>query len=119
VLITVAGTMLICYLSCCARKTGLEAELTQTQQQVEQLRTYQQGWYGLIGQAKDPTRLREWASTQGMVYAPAHVDHVQLSQALPPAKEASPLAPLQPPPPKLARAPADALARAPARSSQD
>jgi hypothetical protein len=117
---TVVGGVLLGFLDCCARKTALDAELAQTQRQLDQLRAYQQDWYALIGQQKDPTMLRAWAQTQGMVYAPAHVDHVQLSQALPPPeKDPSPLAALQPPPAKLARAPSDALARAPSGGSQD
>ena len=119
-LITVSGAVLIGYLSCCAHKTGLEAQLTLTQQRLDQQRTYREDWNALINKQKDPTQLRAWADTRGMVYAPAHVDHVQLSQALPPVTDKdSPLAPLQPPPSKQPRAPADALARAPVRSSQD
>ena len=117
-LITVVGGALLGFLDCCARQTGLDEELAQTRQQVDQLRAYQQNWYALIGQQKDPIKLRAWADTQGMVYAPAHVDHVQLSQALPPpAEEASPLAALQPPPATVARAPGDSLARAPTGGS--
>ena len=119
-LITAMGAVAIVFLLCCARKTQLDSQLKQTVQRVQLLRTYQQGWNAAIGQERDPAKLRSWAGGQGMVFTPAHVDHVRLSQSLPsPTAAASPLAALEPPPTKVARAPDNALARAPVGSSQD
>lgn len=115
------GAVSLVFLHCCARKTQLDSQLKQTMQRVELLRTYQQGWNTAIDGRRDPARLRDWAGGNGMVFTPARVDHVQLSRNLPElvAEEPSPLAALQPPPVKGARAPDNALARVPAGSPQD
>lgn len=119
-LITATGAVAMVFLHCCARKSLLDTELVQARRQVEQLRVYQQTWNALIAQERDPTKLRAWADTKGMVFTPARVDRVQLSQSLPPpSAAASPLAVLQPAPPGAIKAPADALARAPGGGSPE
>ncbi len=119
-LITATGAVAMLFLHCCARKSQLDMELVQARRQVEQLRVHQQTWNALIAQERDPTRLRAWADTKGMVFTPARVDRVQLSQSLPPPSAAnSPLAALQPAPPGAIKAPTDALARAPDAGSPE
>ncbi len=115
------GAVSIVFLHCCARKTQLDSELKQTVQRVESLRAHQQGWNAAIDRQRDPAKLRDWAGGQGMVFTPAHVDHVRLSRNVPPPAEGevSPLAALQPAPTKVARAPDNALARAPLGGSPD
>ncbi len=119
-LLTAVGAVSILFLHCCARKTQLDSQLRQTLQRVEQLRSHQQEWTVAITQERDPERLRTWAGSQGMVFAPAQVDHIRLSQSLPPpVGGSSPLAALVPPPVPVARAPGDALARAPSAGSPE
>lgn len=119
-LITATGAVAMLFLHCCARKSLLDTELVQARRQVEQLRIHQQAWNALIAQERDPGKLRAWADTQGMVFTPARVDRVQLSQSLPPPSAAtSPLAALQPAPPGAIKAPAEALARAPDAGSPE
>jgi hypothetical protein len=114
------GAVAIVFLHCCARTSQLDTQLAQARQQVEQLRAYQQAWNALIDQQRDPTKLRAWADTRGMVFTPAHVDRVQLSQSLPaPSTAASPLAALQPSPAGALKAPGNVLARAPAGGSPE